>query len=464
MKPIFNDTIAAIATPPGEGGIGMVRISGPSALSIADALFHCVSGKKPSLLPTHTLHYGSLRDPASGEQIDDALLLIFRAPRSYTGEEVAEFSCHGGSVTTGRALTLALRAGARLAEPGEFTLRAFLNGRMDLAQAEAVCDQIRAKTETAHRIALRQRAGILSKRLGEMRQRLIGLLAAAEATIDFSEEIGELDYGMMSEGLRQIREEVESLIRSASYGRIYREGIRLVIVGRPNVGKSSLLNALLRQDRAIVTPIAGTTRDLIEESANIRGIPLTAIDTAGLRETEDLVERIGVERAREAIESASLILYVLDASENATEEDARIAAMLADRPHIRVYNKIDLLDDLQRERLRSSQTDGEPASVAVSVSNGWGLETLEETIERSVLGGRVSDGESAIISNTRHQRALEQARDSLREAEETTRRQMPPDFITIDIRAALDALGLVTGETATEEIIDRIFQDFCIGK
>jgi tRNA modification GTPase len=464
MRPILNDTIAAIATPPGEGGVGIVRISGPLALSIADTLFHSTSSKQPSLLPSHTIHYGILRDPATDEPVDDALLLIFRAPRSYTGEEVVEFSCHGGSVTTRRVLTLVLRAGARLAEPGEFTLRAFLNGKMDLAQAEAVSDQIRAKTETAQQIALRQRAGCLSKRVGKIKDRLVGLLAAAEATIDFSEEIGELNYTMMAEGLRHVREEIESLIRSASYGRIYREGIRLVIVGRPNVGKSSLLNALLRQDRAIVTPIAGTTRDLIEESANIRGIPLVAIDTAGIRDTEDLVERIGVERAREAIESASLILYVLDASDNATHEDKSMAALLAERPSIRVYNKIDLLDSPQRERLLAALSDSGAVCVAVSAANGWGMEILEETIEKTLLGGGYSEGESMLISITRHQRALEQARDSLREAEATTCQKMPADFITIDIRAALDALGLITGETATEEIIHRIFQDFCIGK
>jgi tRNA modification GTPase len=464
MKPILNDTIAAIATPPGEGAISIVRISGPLALPIADNIFICASQKLPSNLPSHTIHYGILHDPVHSEQIDDALMMIFRAPRSYTGEDVIEFSCHGGSVTTGRVLTLSLRSGARMAEPGEFTLRAFLNGKMDLAQAEAVSDQIRAKTETAHRIALRQRAGTLSQRIGEIKHRLVGLLAAVEVTIDFSEEAGELDYTMMVEGLRQIREELESLIRSAGYGRIYREGIRMVIIGRPNVGKSSLLNALLRENRAIVTSIAGTTRDLIEESANIRGIPLVAIDTAGIRETEDTIEKIGVERAREAIEGASLILYVLDASTDTTDDDPVISTMLDNRPHIRVYNKIDLLRESQRECLSGSITNNGTSSLTISVINGWGMDALEEAIEKAILGGELSDSETAIISNIRHQRALEQARDSLLEAEETARRQLPHDFISIDIRAALDALGLITGETATAEIIHRIFQDFCIGK
>ncbi|HXG23327.1 MAG TPA: tRNA uridine-5-carboxymethylaminomethyl(34) synthesis GTPase MnmE [Chthonomonadales bacterium] len=461
----LHDTIAAIATPPGEGGIGIVRISGPVAFSIADRLFATRAGA-PSSLPSHTIHYGLIRDPETGEHIDDALLLPFRKPRSYTGEDVVEFSCHGGPVTLGRVLTLALRAGARLAEPGEFTQRAFLNGRMDLAQAEAVCDQIRARTEAAQRLAMRQREGALSREVARIREDLVGALAAVEVTIDFSEEVGDLDYAAMAERLAKIRAGVDRLIATAERGRIYREGVRLCIVGRPNVGKSSLLNALLRENRAIVTPIAGTTRDVIEETAHVRGIPLIAIDTAGLRETQDLVERIGVERARAAIETASFLLFVLDASTGWTEEDASIAAQITGRRVAWVLNKVDLisLPEIQQiEAITAPYRKGSPL-VPISAMEGTGLEQLEETIACLLLGGEGIDVEEVIVSNVRHLHALEEARNSLLEAERTTAETLPPDFISIDLRAALDSLGRITGETATEEIIHRIFHDFCIGK
>lgn len=461
----LHDTIAAIATPPGEGGIGIVRISGPAAFSIADRLFTTRAGA-PSLLPSHTIHYGLIRDPESGEHIDDALLLPFRKPRSYTGEDVVEFSCHGGPVTLGRVLTLALRAGARLAEPGEFTQRAFLNGRMDLAQAEAVCDQIRARTEAAQRLALRQREGALSREVARLREDLVSALAAVEVTIDFSEEVGDLDYATMAERLAEIRANVERLIATANRGRIYREGVRLCIVGRPNVGKSSLLNALLRENRAIVTPIAGTTRDVIEETAHVRGIPLIAIDTAGLRETEDPVERIGVERARAAIETASLLLFVIDASAGWTEEDASIATQITGRRTVWVLNKVDLISQpeiQQMEAITASYRSGSPL-VPISATEGTGRELLEETIACLLLGGEGIGVEEVMVSNVRHLHALEEARNSLLEAERTTAETLPPDFISIDLRAALDSLGRITGETATEEIIHRIFHDFCIGK
>lgn len=461
----LHDTIAAIATPPGEGGIGIVRISGPAAFSIADRLFTTRAGA-PSSLPSHTIHYGLIRDPESGEHIDDALLLPFRKPRSYTGEDVVEFSCHGGPVTLGRVLTLALRAGARLAEPGEFTQRAFLNGRMDLAQAEAVCDQIRARTEAAQRLALRQREGALSREVARLREDLVSALAAVEVTIDFSEEVGDLDYATMAERLAEIRANVERLIATANRGRIYREGVRLCIVGRPNVGKSSLLNALLRENRAIVTPIAGTTRDVIEETAHVRGIPLIAIDTAGLRETEDPVERIGVERARAAIETASLLLFVIDASAGWTEEDASIATQITGRRTVWVLNKVDLISPpeiQQMEAITASYRSGSPL-VPISATEGTGRELLEETIACLLLGGEGIGVEEVMVSNVRHLHALEEARNSLLEAERTTAETLPPDFISIDLRAALDSLGRITGETATEEIIHRIFHDFCIGK
>jgi tRNA modification GTPase len=460
----LSDTIAAIATPPGEGGIGIVRLSGPLAFPITDRLFR-KPGPPPSALPSHTLHYGYVTDPGLGEKVDDAVILLFRGPHSFTGEDVVEFSCHGGPVTLGRVLALTLRAGARSAEPGEFTRRAFLNGRMDLAQAEAVCDQIRAKTEAAQRLAVRQREGSLSREVSRVRDDLVGALAAVEVTIDFSEEVGDLDYTAMAARLAGIRAGVEALLATAGRGRVYREGIRLAIVGRPNVGKSSLLNALLREDRAIVTPIAGTTRDVIEETANIRGIPVTAIDTAGLREAEDVVERIGVERARSAMDTASLLLFVVDMSAAWTEEESRLADGVAGRPVIWVLNKQDLVDteEIARWPARLPQ-EAAGRTVAISAASGEGMPALEEAIAGAVLGGGTDVGEEVVVSNVRHARALEMARDSLAEAEKTTHAHLPPDFISIDLRGALDALGQITGETATDEVIHRIFQDFCIGK
>jgi tRNA modification GTPase len=457
---LLNETIAAIATPPGEGGVGIVRVSGPDALSIADSLFACRAGV-PSTLSTHTIHYGFVQE--AGGRIDDALLLLFLGPHSYTGEDVVEFSCHGGPVTLGRVLAATLRAGARLAEPGEFTRRAFLNGRMDLAQAEAVADQIRARTESAQRVALLQREGRLSSSVRSLKENVVGALAAVEVTIDFSEEIGDLDYPAMSARIAAVITDTERLLATAGRGRVYREGIRLAIVGRPNVGKSSLLNALLRENRAIVTPIAGTTRDVIEEAANIRGIPITAIDTAGLRETDDVVERIGVDRARAAVESASLVLFVLDAGDGWTEADARIASELADRPVVWVVNKMDVPDsDRQVDSIRRAAVGAE--IVAVSAQGGQGLDSLEQNIAAAILGGQVEAGEGVVVSNVRHQHALESALECLCHAQATISTKLPPDFISIDLRAVLDSLGLITGETASEDVIHRIFHDFCIGK
>jgi tRNA modification GTPase len=456
----LSDTIAAIATPPGEGGVGIVRVSGPAAFAIADRLFDTRAGL-PSTLSTHTIHYGIVRE--NGERIDDALLLVFRGPRSYTGEDVLELSCHGGPVTLRRVLAAALRAGARLAEPGEFTRRAFLNGRMDLAQAEAVADQIRARTEAAQRVALRQREGFLSAEVRRLKDEVVGALAAVEVTIDFSDEVGDLDYPAMAARLASIRAETERLLATAGRGRVYREGVRLAIVGRPNVGKSSLLNTLLRENRAIVTPVAGTTRDVIEETANVCGIPITAIDTAGLRETEDLVERIGVDRARAAAESASLILFVIDGGEGWTEEDAEIARSLDGRQALWVVNKMDLGGAVAAQNEARNHA-GDFAVVGVSALEGSGVAELERAIADAILEGRADAGEGAVVSNVRHQTALESAAASLRHAEETTEAELPADFISIDLRAALDSLGLITGETATEDVIHRIFHDFCIGK
>jgi tRNA modification GTPase len=452
-----TDTISAIATPPGEGGIGIVRISGARALDIARQLFTPL----PATIQSHRIYVGTLIDPDTGEHIDRALLLTFRAPRSYTGEDVVEFSCHGGMVLLRRVLQLTLQRGARLAQPGEFTLRAFLNGRLDLAQAEAVADLIRARTETAQRLAMRQHEGELSRAIHAIRDELLGVLALVEAYLDFSDDIGELDYDRLSEQLRQLSARCQSLLATARYGRLTREGAMVVIAGRPNVGKSSLMNALLGEDRAIVTDIPGTTRDVIKESLQIYGIPVQLWDTAGLRETEDVVERFGVERTHRSLQDADLILFLLSAPEGFTEEDRQLLAHVPQERTLLVWNKCDLLPEDVVAAL--SQQLPSPA-LAVSALTGWNLHRLREAIGERLLGSDWLTPEGAVVTRERHQIALQGAIESLQQALQSARATLPAELISVDLRGALDALGLITGETVTEDIVERIFSDFCIGK
>jgi tRNA modification GTPase len=470
-----SDTIAAIATPPGEGGIAVIRVSGKEARQIAARVFRPKRGGDPTRFPGYSVHYGDFWEAVSGEVADDGLLTVFLAPHSYTGEDTIELACHGGRATTARVLKLIIEAGARLAEPGEFTLRAFLNGKMDLAQAEAVADVIRARTETACRVARRQLEGTLSQTVATLKEDLVGILAAIEVTIDFSDEVGELEHEPIGQRIAAVRARLERLLATAERGRILREGLRVAIIGRPNVGKSSLLNAVLRADRAIVTPIAGTTRDILEEVAQIAGIPVVLIDTAGQRETDDVVERIGVERAQGAVETADVVLFVLEASEGVTEEDRRIADTLEALGRNRLLvalNKSDLVDASETESLLQQAKQSIPARayLLVSAQTHDGLEQLEHALiepaqsdSRHCLAER-NGFETVVVSSVRHREALEAARNSLREAERTTTLRLPGDFIAIDVRGALDALGLITGETVTEDIIHRIFRDFCVGK
>lgn len=454
-----SDTIVAIATPPGEGGIGVVRLSGPAAVATAARLFRHVRGADAATFPSHTAHYGRVVEPETEEMIDECVLTLFRAPRSYTGEDVAELSCHGSNVALARVLNAARRAGARLAEPGEFTLRAFLNGRMDLARAEAVADLIRARTDAALRVATRQLEGRLSTAIRALREELIALLAEIEATIDFPDDVEPPERAGVARRLAATRAGAEALLATADAGRIYREGAGVAIIGRPNVGKSSLLNALLRENRAIVTPLAGTTRDLIEETVNIRGIPVRAIDTAGLREPADLVEQIGVERSRQQLAAADLVLFVIDGSEGLLSEDRAVLAELAGRRVILVANKRDLGDRL------TDVPSGLPV-VRTIATTGEGIDALEEAIARALVGAESADAgvESVAVSNARHQARLLAAVEALARAQEALASGFELDVLAIDIKSAAEALGEITGETVTEETISQIFARFCVGK
>ncbi len=485
MKLNSHDTIAAVATPPGEGGIAVIRVSGPDALTVASRVFRSRNAGDATQWAGYTVRYGQFVEPESGDIVDDGLLTVFRGPHSYTGEDTIELSCHGGRVTSARTLQLTLDAGARLALPGEFTQRAFLNGRMDLAQAEAVADVIRARTEGAQRVARQQLDGALSQAIVKLKDELIGIVAAIEVTIDYSDEVGDLEHALILPRIEAARSEIARLLSTAERGRILREGLRVAIVGRPNVGKSSLLNALLRQERAIVTPIAGTTRDLVEESANIGGVPVVFVDTAGIRSTDDVVESIGVERARKAAGHADIILWVLDATTEFTSEDEEIGIWLGNEtetPVIIVVNKCDMasgenyVDNAAVGRL-GALSSTRIRYAYLSAKTGEGLDTLEANLVARASKNLSSDAEQAansihnhetvdavVVANARHKQALAAAYASLQEAEATTRLLLPGDFIAIDARGALDALGQITGETVTEDIIHRIFRDFCVGK
>ena len=448
-----EDTICALATPPGTGGLGVIRVSGPAAFAIVDR-----ATWRPNHTPCagwagYTLHRADIVHP-TGEVIDSVLLAVFHAPRSYTGEDLVEISAHGGPVPLRQILGRLLQCGARVARPGEFTQRAFMNGKMDLAQAEAVGDIIAARTEQAHRLARRQSEGRLSVAVGEVREIALGVLARIEASIDFPEDVGELDTDACRSEIAQAERKVGALLANADQGILYREGLKVVLAGRPNVGKSSLLNALLRADRAIVTAVPGTTRDVIEETLNLRGIPLRAVDTAGLRETEDEVERIGVARTRASLADADIALLILDATSGETEEDTALRAELAGCPHIVVWNKWDL----------KPGEDPPAHGIVVSAMTGWNLFALEDALAEMALGGRSADTEDTFVTHARHKQALESALARLMDAQKTLDAALPADFLSIDVRGVLSALGEITGETAGEDVISEIFARFCIGK
>ena len=460
---ILDDTIAAIATPRGEGGIGIVRISGVLAIPIVCKLFRSPRCISPSEFPTHTLNYGHIIDPISDDVVDEVMVGIMRAPKSYTTEDVVEFNCHGGIVPLQRVLELTLQAGARLAAPGEFTKRAFLNGRIDLAQAEAVVEVIKSKTDLARRVAIDVLTGRLSREVNALSDRLADLLAEVEASVDFPDE--DLDFmatDAMSQTARLIQRDLTELLATASEGKILREGISVAIVGKPNVGKSSLLNALLQAERAIVTDIPGTTRDTIEESLNLEGIPIKLVDTAGIHETDDIVERQGVDRSRTYLDSADLVLMMFDASQALMDADFALLREANSRRAILILNKIDL-------PIVTLPVDLPPIVpqnriVQTSVLFEKGIEQLKSVILQEVFGDTFLSGESPIVTNVRHYDALRRAEIALDHAIESLQGEMSPEFTAVDLRSSLDCIGEIVGKTTTDDILERIFSQFCVGK
>ncbi len=459
---MLEDTIAAISTPLGEGGIGIVRVSGPAAVEVAEKIFKARRGEW-SGAPGNSLIYGHIYD-FDGNMIDEVLLGYMKAPYTYTREDIVEINCHGGAMPLKKVLGLTLAAGARLAKPGEFSMRAFLNGRMDLAQAEAVIDIIRSKTEDGLKLATGQLSGRLSDRICMLQDKLLGLLAKIEANIDFPDDDLEAeDMQGMALSIMEIAGELQELIDSARVGKIYRDGISTAIIGRPNVGKSSLLNALLKENRAIVTDIPGTTRDVIEEMVNIEGLPLKIIDTAGLHKTENVIEKIGIERTKDTIKKAGLILLVLDATQELTNEDLEIIESVADKKTIFLINKVDI-EEKKIDYNRIVACAKGRSVLWISAQKGAGLDQLKRTIYTTVLEGKIANTNEVLISSIRHQNALERAGRHLADVQAGIKDNVPVDIIAIDIKAAWGALGEITGSTVTEDLLDRIFADFCIGK
>lgn len=459
---MISDTITAISTPLGEGGIAVIRISGPESVELADQVF--TPRGKLAKAATHTVHYGHIKDPDTEERIEEVLATVMRAPRSFTMEDVVEISCHGGLVSVKRVLDLLLRKGARLAEPGEFTKRAFLNGRIDLTQAEAVIDLIRAKSDRAFEIAMKQSEGMLSQQVKQLRHQLVELMAHIEVNIDYPEhDVEEMTNAFITDKCKLALQEMERLLKAADEGKIIREGIVTAIIGRPNVGKSSLLNALARENKAIVTDIPGTTRDVIEEYVTMNGIPLKLLDTAGIRETTDLVEQIGVERSRSVLQGADLILLVLNVNDELHEDELVLLEELKSRNVIVILNKTDLPQAMKEEDIRFAVP--EDRVVRMSVLENEGMDALEKAITGIFFSGSLeSDVEQTYVSNVRHIHLLKQAQSSIIEAMEATSRFIPIDLIQIDIRNAWEALGEMIGDSVGESLIDQIFSQFCLGK
>ncbi|WP_066249135.1 tRNA uridine-5-carboxymethylaminomethyl(34) synthesis GTPase MnmE [Neobacillus drentensis] len=458
------DTIAAISTPMGEGAIAIVRLSGDEAILIADKLFRSIGGKKLSEAATHTIHYGHLLDPKSGQVVEEVMVSVMRGPKTFTKEDVVEINCHGGIVSVNRVLKQVLTNGARLAEPGEFTKRAFLNGRIDLSQAEAVMDLIRAKTDRAMNVALGQMEGRLSKLIRRLRQEILEVLAHVEVNIDYPEydDVEEMTHKMLAEKAHIVREEIKKLLQTSEQGKILREGLSTAIVGRPNVGKSSLLNSLVHENKAIVTDIPGTTRDVIEEYVNVRGVPLRLLDTAGIRETEDIVERIGVERSRQVLQDADLILLVLNYAEKLSLEDEQLFEVVKGMDVIVIINKTDLEQQIDLDQV--SELAKEHKIVTTSLLEDRGVDELEEAIASLFFAGTIDAGDMTYVSNSRHIALLHQSLTTIEEAIDGVEMGTPIDIVQIDLTRTWELLGEIIGESVHESLIDQLFSQFCLGK
>lgn len=457
------DTIAAISTAPGEGAIGIVRLSGQNAIAITDKVYKM--GKKSLATQTsHTVHYGHIVDAINNQEIDEVMISIMRAPKTFTREDIVEINCHGGIVATNRILELVLREGAVLAEPGEFTKRAFLNGRIDLTQAEAVMDLIRAKTDRSMDLAIHQLDGNLSKLIKKLRQDILGTLAQVEVNIDYPEydDVEEMTLKLLADKVNTIQAEIKALLSTAKQGKILRDGISTAIIGRPNVGKSSLLNTLLHEEKAIVTDIAGTTRDTIEEYVNVRGVPLKLVDTAGIRDTEDVVERIGVERSRQALKKADLVLLILNNSEELTAIDRELLTLTQNNQRIIILNKIDLSAKLTVDSLVEWAKPNQ--IISTSITTMQGMDQLEQTIAELFFSGQTSERDATYISNARHIDLLTKASQALDDVNTGIAMEMPVDLIQIDFTRAWELLGEITGESAPDELLTQLFSQFCLGK
>lgn len=457
LKVNIDDTIAAISTATGNGGIGIVRLSGSGAIDVAESVFVSVKGKKLSEQKSHTIHFGNI--VYEGKVIDEVLVSVMKAPNTYTREDIVEINTHGGYRAVTAVLNAVLKCGARMAEPGEFTKRAFLNGRIDLTQAEAVIDIINAKTDASREAAMLRLEGRLSKEIKTIRDKILTMLAHIEAGIDYPEHDDEtMTYNMISEGTKAAVEAVDKLIKSADTGKIYKEGIKTVILGRPNVGKSSLLNAMLEEDRAIVTDIPGTTRDSLEEMLNVHGIPLNIIDTAGIRNTNDVIEQIGVEKSKNLAEQADLILLMFDGSKELTDEDLELIELVRNKKTITLVNKLDLEQKIDMGAIK----DMDPVNISVKTDKG--INDIYEKIKSMFAVGDINIDNEVLISGERNKESLYKAKKSLNNVMETVENRMPEDFISMDLTEAYEALGEITGEALEEDIIDKIFSEFCLGK
>ncbi|MGM9924410.1 MAG: tRNA uridine-5-carboxymethylaminomethyl(34) synthesis GTPase MnmE [Bacillus sp. (in: firmicutes)] len=458
------ETIAAISTPMGEGAIAIVRLSGDRAIEITDQIFRSPNGKRLSEVASHTIHYGHLYEPKTNAVVEEVMVSVMKGPKTFTREDVVEINCHGGLVSVKKVLNLVLVNGARLADPGEFTKRAFLNGRIDLSQAEAVMDLIRAKTDRAMNVALNQMEGRLSKLIQKLRQEILETLAHVEVNIDYPEydDVEEMTHHMLIEKATYVEQQLRRLLQTAEQGKILREGLSTAIVGRPNVGKSSLLNSFVQENKAIVTDIPGTTRDVIEEYVNVRGVPLRLLDTAGIRETEDIVERIGVEKSRAVLKEADLILLVLNYAEALSEEDEKLFEVTKGMDTIVIVNKTDLAQAIDLERVK--ELAGDSPIMTTSLLEDRGVDELEEAIADLFFEGDLEAGDLTYVSNTRHIALISQAIAAIEEAVSAIEQGVPIDLVQIDLTRAWELLGEIIGDSVHESLIDQLFSQFCLGK